>query len=145
MPLDTFTVGLTIDDFPEFCGPEDLSDAIISLRKSERDIKWLAPISDDGIRRLFKLAYYTSLAPEEGRYPRFRLICVDTAPDNIFFAASFNTPINNVESLRRLAPAASETGGALLVTECNGTLLCNSTLMKMRKLQRHSVRVQRRL
>ena len=82
MPLNTFTSGLTIGDLPEFCGPDDLSDAIISIRESglERGgdySKLLAPISNDGIRRLITLAYHTSLVTEEGRYPRFRLISID--------------------------------------------------------------------
>jgi hypothetical protein len=71
-----------------------------------------------------KVAYYTSLAPEEGRYPRFRLICVDTSSGILFFAVSFNTPINEVQSLRRLAPAALETDAALLITECGGWRSC---------------------
>jgi hypothetical protein len=129
MPLNTFTLGLTIGDLPEFCGPDDLSEAIVSIRESELerydgDNKWLSPISNDGIRRLITLAYYTSFAAEEGRYPRFRLISANYNADSIRYATSFETQISDVESLRRLAPAVSETDGALLVTERDGVLLC---------------------
>jgi len=134
MPLNTFTLGPTIGDLPEFCGPDDLSDIMIALRKSqleqhEGDAGWLSPISDAGIRRLIQVAYHTSFAAEEGRYPRFRLINTDHGTDSIWFAADFNTPINDVESLRRLAPAASETDGALLITEHDGSLLCTGSVI----------------
>jgi hypothetical protein len=129
MPLNTFTMGLSCGDLPECCGPDDLSDAIISIRKSELDrhggdSAWLAPISDDGIRRLIQLAYCTSLAQEEGRYPRSRLMNADVGRGHLRLAASCTIPIDDVESLRRLAPAASETDGALLVTEQDGRLVC---------------------
>lgn len=134
MPLNTFTVGLTVGDLPEFCGPDDLSDAIISIRESNLehhggDSKWLSPISNHGIRRLITLAYYTSFAAEEGRYPRFRLMSTEHGKDSIGYAADFNTPINDVESLRRIAPAVSETDGALLITECDDTLLCTGSVI----------------
>jgi hypothetical protein len=129
MPLNTFTRGLSISDLPEFCGPDDLSDAIISIRQSKLDrhggdARCLAPISDDGIRRLIQVAYFTSLAQEEGRYPQFRCVNVDAGKPPIRLAASCTVPITDVESLRRLAPAASETDGALLVTERGGSLVC---------------------
>ncbi len=129
MPLNTFTLGLTIGDLPEFCGPDDLSDGIISIRESKleshgSDSKWLSPISNEGISRLITLAYYTSFAAEEGRYPCFRLMSTDFFENSIWYAADFNTPINDVESLRRLAPAVSETDSALLIKERDGVLLC---------------------
>ena len=136
MPLNSFTVGLTIgDDLPELSGPDDLSSAIIHLRKSlvelhDGDVGWLSPISDDGIRRLIKLAFYASLAAEEGRYPRFRLINrIDDGADTVGFAAAFDTPIIDVESLRRLAPTAAETDGALLIVERDGSLHCTGSLV----------------
>jgi hypothetical protein len=129
MPLNWFTRGLSVDDLPEFCGPDDLSDAIISIRKFRLDqlgdhASLLAPISDDGIRRLIQVAYFTSLAQEEGRYPQFRCVNADVRRSEIRLAASCTVPINDVESWRRLAPAASETDGALLVTERDGSLVC---------------------
>jgi hypothetical protein len=129
MPLNTFTRGLSFDDLPEFCGPDDLSDAIISIRKFRLDqlgnhAKLLAPISDDNLRRLIRLAYFTSLAQEEGRYPQFRCVNADVGKSAIRLVASCTIPINDVESLRRLAPAASKTDGALLVTERDGSLVC---------------------
>lgn len=131
MPLNTFTLGLTIRDLPEFCGPDDLSDGIKSIRESDfGGTAYSSPISNEGLRRLIKLAYYTSFAAEEGRYPRFRLMNTGHgAVGSIWRAADFNTPINDVESLRRLAPAASETHGALLITERDGALLCTGSVV----------------
>jgi hypothetical protein len=134
MPLNTFTLGLFYGGLPEFCGPDDLSDAIISIRKSVLDLHagdtgWLAPISDDGIRRLIQLAYYTSLTQEEGRYPRFRCMIADVGKGNIQLVASCTIPLDDVELLRRLAPAASETDGALLVTELDGRLVCTGLVI----------------
>jgi len=132
MPLNTFTLGLTLTDLPEFCGPDDLSDAIVSLRNSERPPfpgEWFAPISDDGIRRLIKLAFFTSLVAEEGRYPRFRMMNANVPELGFWLAATFNIPITDVDSLRRIAPAASETDSALLITERDGALHCTGSVI----------------
>ncbi len=132
MPLNTFTLGLSFTDLPEFCGPDDLSDAIVSLRNSERSGRgsaWFAPISDDGVRRLIKLAFFTSLVAEEGRYPRFRMINTNAPEGSIWWAASFDTPISDVESLRRIAPVASATDSALFITERDGALNCTGSMI----------------
>lgn len=133
MPLNTFTGGLSSADLPEFCGPDDLSNAVISIRKSVVDLHagdtgWLAPISDDGIRRLIQLAYYASLSQEEGRFPRFRCMIANLEGD-IRLAARCSIPLVDVESLRRLAPAASGTEGALLVAELDGRLECTGLVI----------------
>ena len=132
MPLNTYNLGFTISDLPEFCGPDELSDCIIKLRASmvqKHGGARSSPLSDDGIHWLIKLAYYTSLIAEEGRYPRFRLMSTKHGPDSPWIAASFETPINDVDSLRRLAPAVSETDCALLVTERDGNLICTGSIM----------------
>ncbi len=134
MSLNTFTLGLNFTDLPEFCSPDDLSDGIVSLRRSQVEEQkdgrgWLAPLSDDGIRRLVKLAFYTSFATEEGRYPQFRMMSANVGADSLWKAATFNLPISDMESLRRLAPAASETDSALLITEMEGQLHCTGSVI----------------
>lgn len=129
MALNSFTAGLTFTDMPDLCGPDDLSDCVVSLRKSiveqhGGDRGWLSPLSDNGVRKLVKLAFYASLAPEEGRYPRFRMMSANVRAEDIRTAASFNCQVNNVETLRRLAPAAAATDSALLIIEEEGTLHC---------------------
>src|SRR5688572_12570158 len=111
MPLNSFTCGLTFQDLNEFCGPDDLRDAIISIRKSGA---FATPISDQGIRRLIKLVYYASLAPEEGRFPRSRFIVRKPGTGDVFIAGHFEVELKDIDTLRRLAPAVSGSDGALL-------------------------------
>ncbi len=135
MPLNTFTCGLTFGDLPEFCGPDDLSEAIISLREHkleghEGKSPFLSPISNNSIRRLITLAYYTSFAAEEGRYPRFRLISSKYyGAGDPRYVTCFETQIRDVDSLRRLAPIVSENDSALLITERDGSLLCTGSVI----------------
>ena len=132
MPLNTITFGPPLTDLPEFCGPDELTDAVIRLRKYQLERigeGYLSPISDAGIRRLIKLAYYTSLVAEEGRYPHFRLICTKESGDSIFATANFEVEIDGVEAFRRLAPSVSETDGALRVVERDGGLHCTGSMI----------------
>lgn len=129
MPLNTFSLGPRPVGLPEFCGPDDLSEVIISYREHDQRSEWFAPISNDGIRQLINLAYYTSLVTEEGRYPRFRLMSVDYTTADIWYAAEFDTVIDDVESLRRLAPAVSDTDAALLITEHDNVLHCIGSII----------------
>jgi hypothetical protein len=120
------SLGFTISDLPEFCGPGDLADCVVSLRKHQREqIKeWgTAPISDEGIRRLINLAYHTSLISEEGRFPMFRL--VSHRKDDIRTIAECDVTLGSVESLRKIAPTVGgDHSVALLVRDDTGPLTC---------------------
>jgi DisA bacterial checkpoint controller nucleotide-binding len=119
------SLGLTISDLPEFCGPGDLADCVISLRTHQRERvkEWgTSPISDDGIRRLIDLAYHASMVPEEGRFPTFRV--VSHRKDEIRTIAEFDVTLDSVETLRRLAPAVSDHRVAIRVKDDNGPLTC---------------------
>ena len=128
MPLNTFTFKLPIPDSPDLSGPDELARVLISLRQSARSriahigSGKLAPISNEGLRRLISLAYYTSLATEEGRFPRFKLISTDQREINLRGAARFNTPINDVGTMLRLAPSVEDTDAALIIAEVDGEL-----------------------
>src|SRR5262249_4270375 len=64
------------------CNPRTLADLLIDARAWRKEAFWsdgaaseaAAPLSDDAVRKLIDLAFYTSLAPEEGRHPRFKLV-----------------------------------------------------------------------
>lgn len=135
MPLNTFTFKLPIPDSPDLSGPDDLAQVIISLRQTAINkvehigSGKLAPISDEGLRRLVSLAYYTSLATEEGRFPRFKLISTDPQEVNLRGAARFNTPINNVGTMLRLAPSVEDTDAALIIAEMDGELRCAGSIL----------------
>jgi hypothetical protein len=126
LALNRITIGFTISDLPEFCGPSDLADCVVSLRAHERErLKgWgTAPISDSGIRKLIELAYHTSMASEEGRFPKFRF--VSHRNDEMRTVAQCNISLDSVESLRRLAPGVNaDRRVALLVSDEEGPLKC---------------------
>ena len=121
MALNSFTVGLQIADLPEFSGPRDLSNTFVLIRRHLNpqggDVLERAPISDAGIHRLVQLAYQTSLAEEEGRFPEFKLVNARLDPSDSSLAATLDVPLDDLDSLRRLAPAVSGTHAGLLVTE----------------------------
>ena len=121
MPLNSFTVGLQIADLPQFCGPRELSDTFVLIRRHlnppTANSPPFAPISDAGIHRLVQLAYQTSLAEEEGRFPEFKLVNARLDPSDSSLAATMDVPLDDLDSLRRLAPAVSGTHAGLLVTE----------------------------
>ena len=122
MPLNTFTLGIKLGELPEFCGPNDLADVIVAINSAPTCPQgFRPPISDDGIRRLVHLAYFASLATDEGRYPSFRMICsAGYGTNSIWSAGQFCVPLDGVESLRRLAPAVSDLDTALLISESEG-------------------------
>src|SRR4051794_3278530 len=66
-------------------GPEVLAEMIVHGRQFSRttiyggDSGWLAPLTDDGVKGLVNLVYYASLMPEEGRFPRFKVVCQDAS------------------------------------------------------------------
>jgi hypothetical protein len=126
---------LPIPDSPELSGPDELAQVLISLRQAVRSridhigSGKLAPISNEGLRRLISLAYYTSLATEEGRFPRFKLINTDQQEVNLRGAARFNTPIDDVGTMLRLAPSVEDTDAALIIAEVDGELRCAGSIL----------------
>lgn len=86
------------------------------------------PISKDGLRRLIELAFFASMAPEEGRYTQFNLACQGD------FGASYTVSqfdpisLDSVDVLRRLAPSCTHPECALWVTETDEELQCNGVV-----------------
>ncbi|MDB5345172.1 MAG: hypothetical protein JWP89_3549 [Schlesneria sp.] len=69
----------------------------------------------DDLSRLIKLLYHASLIPEEGRYPRFRVIC---GRESFGHTVEFDVPwpsMNSVEAIRRLVPAISDPNTAVRI------------------------------
>lgn len=133
MPLNSFTVGLQIADLPQFSGPKDLADAFVLLRRHlnppKGDALAFAPISDAGIQRLVQLAFQTSLAEEEGRFPEFKLVNARLDSSDSTLAATLDVRLDDLDSLRRLAPAVSGTHAGLLVVEDGATLRCSGIVV----------------
>jgi len=108
------------------CGPETLADLLIQARKV--DPAWGGPISDDGVRNLVKLIFFASLMPEEGRYPRYRVVC-ELAEGSPFLVTKITpVPFSEVDQIRRLAPACGHPDCALLVAERDGSLWCDGVI-----------------
>jgi hypothetical protein len=57
------------------------------------------------------------------------MISANVGAEDARRAATFDVPITDVESLRRLAPAASETDSALLITETDEGLRCTGSVV----------------
>lgn len=107
-----------MSDASLLCGPNELSQAIIDYREEMKqifDICGGPVLLDEWIREIVQLVYHASLLPDEGRYPRFRIVVTNTSScDGI--KLSWPVPrLDSPESLRRLAPAVSGNGTALLV------------------------------
>jgi hypothetical protein len=91
----------------------------------------------DGLRNLLELLYHASLVPEEGRYPRFRVIC---GRQLFGHGVSFEEPwpkLDTVEAVRRLAPALSDPNTALMVVGNDRTGFSAYHIIDFRE---HSVR-----
>ena len=134
MALNSFTVGLQVADLPQFSGPRDLSNTFVLIRRhlnpQTADAEPRAPISDTGIHRLVQLAYQTSLAEEEGRFPEFKLVNARLDSSDSSLVATLDVPLDDLDSLRRLAPAVFGTHAGLLVTEENeDELRCRGILV----------------
>ena len=109
---------------PDLCGPKEFADLLVWLRTHEGAPGMLSPISQSGIRNLIDLSFYLSLSPEEGRYPRLRM--VNQKEKDFYLAIKFDKPIElkEIGELRRLAPACTTIDLALLITEQDDSLWC---------------------
>jgi hypothetical protein len=125
--IRSLPVGYTPPPIPEgLCGPEKLAELLIEARKVQPE--YTGPISDDGIRTLVNLIFFASLMPEEGRYPRYKLVC-EPAESSIFLVTKIDPlPLDDVNQVRRLAPACAHPNCALLVAERDGLLWCDGVM-----------------
>lgn len=101
-------------------GPDELAQTVINYRQRMKKVFDLigGPILlDEQIQALIRLVYHTSLLPDEGRYPRFRVVFASHAfGHGIKFSESWlGQRLDSPDSLRRLAPVVMERGSALLV------------------------------
>jgi hypothetical protein len=113
-----------------FEGPDELTSMLLPFFVPEA-----AGINNLG--RLIKLLYHSSLIPDEGRYPRFRVICGrESFGHHVEFAAPL-PKMNTVEAIRKLAPAVSDLNTALrLVDDGDGGF----SAFQILDFQEHSVR-----
>lgn len=108
------------------CGPETLAELLIEARNVQSG--WTGPISDNGIRTLINLIFFASLVPDEGRYPRYKVVC-EPAEGSVFLVTRIAPiPLDDVNQIRRLAPACAHSDCALLVAERDGTLWCDGVM-----------------
>lgn len=81
----------------------------------------LSPLVDkrvahvEGLQYLLGLLYQTSLLQEEGRYPRFRVICTNVSFGHQVEFNDRSMDMSTVESWRRLAPALSSPDTAIMI------------------------------
>lgn len=116
----------------EFSDCLQLADILIKRRDSTASLEFSkGEITNLGLKKLLQIAFYTSLMPEEGRYPSFRLF-VDTKNlrKTRELLVTFKPAIVlTKESLRRLAPAIHATQHALYVIEENDKLKCTGIML----------------
>jgi hypothetical protein len=117
------------DRVPDYCGPDDLTDALLEARETPSVNRChLLPTE---LRDLVRLAFQASVSPEEGRYPRIALYCaddpsyIDQRHSLVRFSAA--EPLT-AEILRRLAPAFPRYYSALQVAARNGLLYCDGAI-----------------
>lgn len=89
-----------------------------------------------GIRdlpRLIRLLYHASLIPDEGRYPRLRVLC---GQETFGHTVAFDRPwpsLNSVESIRRLAPSICDPNTAVKIIEDPAKGFCASQILDFRE------------
>lgn len=121
---------LQVPEFDGPCGPSDLANLFIQSRTTT-PLGGTTKVSDDCIRKLISLCYYTSMAAEEERYPRFRACLVDRhmTTENLYVTAELQEHISlngldGVDALRKLSPAVSSFENALGLEEIEEQLVC---------------------
>jgi hypothetical protein len=116
------------------CSPDALADLLVHAR-AWRKAEFLsdgapseaaAPLSDAGLRNLIDLAFYTSLVPEEGRHPCFKMVSQKYLSSLV--VSRFEPVPLDVSRLRRLAPACTRPDCALLITEQKSRLHCEGVV-----------------
>jgi hypothetical protein len=103
------------------CSSEAASEVIEPFEGTDELADRLMPYFDPQVaevhdlHQLLRFLYHASLIPEEGRHPRFRVIC---GREIFGHAVDFDEPwpgMNSVESIRRIASAISGPNTALRV------------------------------
>jgi hypothetical protein len=99
-------------------GPTELADVVVHLLRGAPS-SGLEPggwLSELELRRLIRVAFFASLDPEEGRYPRCSLFW-SIYPHEWFDTCEFRPekPLD-AETLRRLAPICQSNGSAIRVS-----------------------------
>jgi len=106
-------------------GPTELADVVVHLLRGmpSGGLEAGGWLSEEGLRRLIAVAFFTSLAPEEGRYPRCSLFW-SIYPHDWFDTCQFHPgkPLD-IETLRRLAPICQTRGSAIRVALRGNDLL----------------------
>jgi hypothetical protein len=126
-------MGYDPPDIPEGpCSVSQLTDLILHFRPYELALAergWSGPaLSEHGVRRLIELAFYASLSPEEGRYPRTKLACPDSDSRAEIVMRFQPVLLDGVDVVRKLAPACVLPDSALLVSEKENHLYCDGLL-----------------
>ena len=109
------------------CSLEDFSGVLLSALKCEESLHGrkssiLAELSEKNLRLLIDMAFYSSMAPEEGRYPRFKIAFRSARVER---AVRFMPVVlNQTDDLRKLAPVCAP-GTALVVSEREEHLYCD--------------------
>jgi hypothetical protein len=106
------------------CTQQALADLLLHYLKYEVPA-FHPPMSEEGIRRLIDLAFFASVTPEEGRFPRFRIACQENVGAPFSVARFREVEMDDVDKLRRLAPACTHPDCALLVGERDNRLWCD--------------------
>lgn len=109
------------------CSQRDLADLLLHYLAFEVPAL-RPPVSDDGIRRLIDLAFFTSMAPEEGRFPRFNIACQEDVGAPFTVTRFDSIAMDNVDALRRVAPSCTHPECALAVAQRDEQLWCDGVL-----------------
>ena len=106
-------------------GPADLAELLWHYKQWATCKEQLSfPASEPGLRGIIELAFYASMASEEGRYFRFNL--VNRYGDDYAAARFDQVELDSVDAVRRLAPACTHSDCALhVIDDGTGTLRCD--------------------
>ena len=106
-------------DRAKFSGPDELAQRILDRRKrseQEGELPAFGEISENGIRRLIQIAYYSSQSPNEGRYSRSTLL-VPAPEETISPLVPFEPEELTVKTMCRIGPTLDSQDHALLLRE----------------------------
>ncbi len=104
-----------------FSGPDEFAEVLLTARGDcQRERRLFGDISDEGVRRLVRVAYYASQAPNEGRFPRLTFF-VPARDEELNLLARLGDELT-LPVLRRLGPALASEDCAVVVGEQDGAL-----------------------
>ncbi len=131
MKLNTIRSAPAYYNFPhlpeDLCGQRDLANLLLHYIAFQTPA-FRPPVSGKNIYRLIELAFFTSMATEEGRFPRFNIACQKDLGTPFTVTRFVPIPMDNVDVLRRVAPSCTHPECALLVAERNGRLCCDGVV-----------------